>query len=506
METMNMDDDTTSAEPGEGKTEDRGDDAKKKKPAVRRHKCPRAGCTMSFRKPCDLNAHVDFTHKGRYHNVCDHIIDKKTGTKCGWKFERRCTLTRHKNTIHSTVCKYPCLDCPKVFNRPDNLKEHWDAVCSPPGDPVRTQYKCKVCEKGFPTSKNCSDHYLYNCAPRDDPKRVAHLKKKRQQKLKKRTKDSAKHHASWIKKGGAPSKFGQIDGVSRDEEIKALNVRIMGSPAGALLGSFGEATVTKWKERHGNASLRDVSMNREGKIFAMYMGTTMQDITPGDEEKCPESRAFLHEDKRNPLVRINDKEDLRRFTQAEAGSVIETFVLMTSDNRYDITCIEGEMQYYLEDLGMAHGIRLHQKAGAGSRLPGSESVHEKNRLAKGETIIYSLFVTLIEMRDPVFADEVDPEDPTPTIPRLLSATVIGHMKGIPTTFEIEVRGHKQPFRDTPSVLEDRKEVKRLEKQSRVTKKKRDAALKSATTSAPTADCVQEPLKKKQKTVAAQLVQ
>ncbi|KAJ1465955.1 hypothetical protein T484DRAFT_1757050, partial [Baffinella frigidus] len=407
METMSMDDDTTSAEPEEENTEDRGDDAKKekKKYVYPKCECTWPGCNVSKQKPSKLKAHVEFTHEKKYRNVCDHIVDEETGTKCGYKCEERSKLTQHKNTKHSTVRKYPCPDCPKVFKRPNNLKEHWDAVCSPPGDPVRTQFKCKVCNKGFPTTANCNIHYLYNCAPKDDRKRVALLEKKRQRTLKKRAKDRAKHYASWIKKGGASSKFGQIDGVSRDEEIKALNVRIMGSPAGALLGSFGEATVTKWKERHGNASLRDVSMNREGKIFAMYMGTTMQDITPGDEEKCPESRVFLHEDKRDPLVRINDKEDLRRFTQAEAGSVIETFVLMTSDNRYDITCIEGEMQYYLEDLGMPHGVRLHQKAGAGSRLPGSESVHEKNRLAKGETIIYSLFVTLIEMRDSVFADE-----------------------------------------------------------------------------------------------------
>ncbi|KAJ1465883.1 hypothetical protein T484DRAFT_1757106 [Baffinella frigidus] len=174
---------------------------------------------------------------------------------------------------------------------------------------------------------------------------------------------------------------------------------------------------------------------------------------------------------------------------------------MTSDNRYDITCIEGEMQYYLEDLGMPHGVRLHQKAGAGSRLPGSESVHEKNRLAKGETIIYSLFVTLIEMRDSVFADEVDPKDPTPTIPRLLSATVVGNKDGGETVFNVVVRGHKQPFRDTTSVLEDRKEVKQKGKHKYANTKKRHAPLKSATTPASTADCVQEPSKKKQKTVA-----
>ncbi|KAJ1467423.1 hypothetical protein T484DRAFT_1858887 [Baffinella frigidus] len=197
------------------------------------------------------------------------------------------------------------------------------------------------------------------------------------------------------------------------------------------------------------------------------------------EENGGTPSEFGHIEGRNPLWRINDNGDLRRFTYAEAGSVCETYLLAIAGNHTDITGLESEAQRYIEEQGMPHGVRLHKKVGAGSRLPGSETVHEKNDHENGTQIIYSLAMTLVEIHDPVFADEVDPNDPTPTIPRLLSATVIGRNKeGIPKTFEIE--------------------------QYKV-KKVRDALLKSTKNQDTNKDCVQEPPTKKQKTAATQLV-
>ncbi|KAJ1482377.1 hypothetical protein T484DRAFT_1747591 [Baffinella frigidus] len=495
-ETVSMDDDTTSAEPEE-EIEDCGDDTKKekKKRVYPKHECKWSGCNVIKNSPGELKAHVEFIHEKFYRNVCDHI-DK--GTKCECKFERPVDLERH-NKIHSDVRDYPCPDCPAVFNRPDHLKQHTLQTHSDDRD-----HKCTVCSMAFKTAQTRDDHWAA-CAPKNDKRRLAFLEAANQRKREKRTKERAERDAFWAKNGGAPSKFGEIDGVSRDEEIAAL----IGSPAGALLGSSGEATVATWIKRHGNTSLIDVLSNRVGNsTFAVYFWTTMQTVTPGEEEKCPESIVFLHDVQRNPLWRIEtDTGDLRRFTYAEAASVCETYVLKTSDNRYDITSLEGEAQYYIEDLGVAHGVRLHQQAGAGSRLPGSETEYEKKRRANGEKIIYSLAVTLIETHNQVFADEIDPKDPTPTLPRLLSATVVGNKNGKEMVFNVVVRGHKKPFRDAPSVLADQKEVKRLNKNNAAVKKKRHAARKLATTTPNqgTKGCIQEPSKKKQKKVAVQMV-
>ncbi|KAJ1482422.1 hypothetical protein T484DRAFT_1747636 [Baffinella frigidus] len=175
---MDGDDTTSSTEMEEETTEDCGEDdakKKKKKPAVRKHKCTK--CDVSKRSPGELKAHADFEHNGIYHNVCD-LIDKKTGKKCGFMCEQRGHLTLHKNSLkHSDdgvdVRKYPCPDCEKPFNTADTRKQHWDACCSPPGDPVRTQVKCPVCNMGFPTQAQCIDHHLRRCVPKDDPRLIA---------------------------------------------------------------------------------------------------------------------------------------------------------------------------------------------------------------------------------------------------------------------------------------------------------------------------------------------
>jgi hypothetical protein len=510
-ETVGMDGDTTIVGPGEEKTENCGSGVKKKKKlAERKCKCLVDGCNRSFHIPSKLQHHVDFTHNGIYHNVCDHI-DEETGAKCGYKCEQPCNLESHKRNKHSDVCDHKCTDCTKTFKTVGQLDIHCVIKHSPPDDPRRTQHKCELCNhKGFPTSGDLTSHHLYNHIPKDDP-RLAALRKAsaasgRRSQLKKRAKESAERAAFWALKGVAPSAFGQSDGVSRDDAIKAMIVQMMGSLAG-LHHHRGTPTIVKWVKRHGCASLRDVLSNHTGnRTFAAYFFQTRQIIKPGEEEKCNESFEFLHHVQRDPLWRIETGEgdDLRRFTYSEAKSVCQTYVLGTSDNPYDITSLEAEAQNYIEDLGAAHGVRLHKKAGAGSRLPGSETEQEKKLRAEDGTIIYSLAVTLIETHDQVFADELDPNDPTPTIPRLLSAKVkVGIKNGIKTDFKIIVRGHKKPFRDAPQVLLDRNEVKRIQKQNRAVTKVRHAARKPATTTPNqgTDDCIQEPSNKKQKMVA-----
>ncbi|KAJ1482381.1 hypothetical protein T484DRAFT_1804014 [Baffinella frigidus] len=175
MSSVDDDDTTTSStEMEEETTEDCGDDdAKKKKPkpAVLKHKCTK--CDVSKRDPSELKAHADFEHNGIYCNVCD-LIDKKTGKKCEFKCEKSGNLTRHKNSFqHNDVRDYPCPDCKVLFTSASSCKAHWDACCSPPGDPVRTQFKCPVCNEGFPTSWRCTEHHLRKCVPEGDPRLTA---------------------------------------------------------------------------------------------------------------------------------------------------------------------------------------------------------------------------------------------------------------------------------------------------------------------------------------------
>jgi hypothetical protein len=475
--------------------------------AARKCKCLVDGCNRSFNYPGELEQHVDY-HNGIYHNVCDHINEK--GFKCGKKFEKPFDLERHKNA-HSDVCDVPCKDCTAAFKTPQQLYVHWVTQHSAANDPSRTEHKCKVCNKGFPAPGALKQHFLRNCVPKDDPRLIALHKadadSARRSRLKKQAKESAERTRLSVLNGGAPSAFGQIDGVSRDDEIKAMIDRIMGSPAGFHHHHCGEPTTAKWGKRHGSASLRDVLSNHPGnRTFAVYFFQTRQIIKPGEEEKCRESFEFLHQVHRDPLWRIeaDEGDDLRRFTYSEAKSVCQTYVLRTSDNACDITSLEAAAQYYIQYLGAAHGVRLHHQAGAGSRLPGSETEQEKKLRAEGVKITYSFAVTLIETHNQVFADELDLDEPTPRIPRLLSTTVkVGNKNGKDTDFKITVRGHQKPFRDTPQVLADQKKVKRLQKQNSVTKKVRHAARKPATTTPNqgTDDCIQEPSNKKQKTVA-----
>ncbi|KAJ1482383.1 hypothetical protein T484DRAFT_1747597 [Baffinella frigidus] len=475
-------------------------------------------CGAKYTDPSGLRKHVNAKHKKIKH-VCNHILADglRKGEKCGITCTRPSDLKRHIDAQNKKIthdCKHVFEDglregeeCGKPFGSKEQLDLHMiDHTGIYPFHCERLKEGGSVCGKGCKTSHDMDEHIMYNHTDKDSQEYKDFREPDNQHRREKRTQDKEERAVFIEKNGGMPSGFGHIEGVSRDEEITSRVVQMMESPAGYLLDLIGAMTVAKWKDRHGDVSLRYVFMNHAGKRFAVYFFTTKQTITSGVEEKCPESTVVLHRVDRNPLWRINDNGDMRRFTQAEAGSVCETYLLAIAEYPHDITDLEGAAQRYIEELGMPHGVRLHKKAGAGSRLAGSETVNEKKDHDAGRQITYSLAMTLVEIHDPVFADEADPNDPTPTIPRLLSATVIGrNKKGFPKTFEIEVRGPKESFRDTPSVLKDKDEVKRLGKQQYKAEKVRHPSLKSAKNQDTNQDCVQEPPTKKQKTAATQLV-
>jgi hypothetical protein len=124
---------------------------KKRKPVERKHICKDSGCARSFRHPNELQQHVDFEHAPyKFNNVCDHIINKKTGHTCGFKCETAFGLKDHKKHMHTAI-----------------------------NDPVRIQFKCKACNQGFINAGNRDQHYFYKCARKDDPERLAYLAQRR---------------------------------------------------------------------------------------------------------------------------------------------------------------------------------------------------------------------------------------------------------------------------------------------------------------------------------------
>ncbi|KAJ1463591.1 hypothetical protein T484DRAFT_3628344, partial [Baffinella frigidus] len=261
--------------------------------AVHKWKCLVDGCNRSFRYPSGLKQHDNCIHNGICPNVCDHINEK--GEKCGKKFERPDGLIRHTLTHSDGDVK--CKDCTATFKTKQERYRHWVTQHSPPNHSARTEYKCKECNhKGFPTSTGLKQHCLDNHVLKDDPRLVARRKARAEADCRYELKKKKERAERAALNSGAPSAFGQIDGVSRDEEIKKMIHRIMGSPAGFHHHHRGEPTTAKWGKHHGSASLRDVLSNHPGnRTFAVYFFQTRQEIKPGEEEKCPESFAFLHE-------------------------------------------------------------------------------------------------------------------------------------------------------------------------------------------------------------------
>jgi hypothetical protein len=149
-------------------TQTNGDGAKKQR---KKCKCPYDGCIVSRCSPGELQQHVDFEHKGIYHNVCGHIHER-TGAKCEYKCATRGELKQHKRT-HSDARDYTCTVCSMAFKSAAHRDNHWVSQHSPLDHPLRTKYKCTECNKGFPTPGHRNEHYLRYCAPKDDPRLAA---------------------------------------------------------------------------------------------------------------------------------------------------------------------------------------------------------------------------------------------------------------------------------------------------------------------------------------------
>jgi hypothetical protein len=255
--------------------------------------------------------------------------------------------------------------------------------------------------------------------------------------------------------------------TSRYDEVTERVHDIMKSSAG-VLHPKGEATSDNWVQDHGAyISVEDV-LSTGG--FAAYVLTTMTSIKPGKEVKCRETTHFLTASQRSPLWRKNSTDgDLKRFTRKEAKSITRPYLLAQCVSAYDMTSLEGACQVYIEnELRMPHGMCLHQKAGAGSRMQYSQSAREKAREEKGEACLYSLVLSLVKVNSPTFAD-VDPIIPD-RAPPLTACSVTSHDGK--TTYNVSVRGHKQEFPDTESVIRDRASKQKIRDTTNERHKKR----------------------------------
>jgi hypothetical protein len=254
----------------------------------------------------------------------------------------------------------------------------------------------------------------------------------------------------------------------RQETLTRTVEEIMGSHAGSALGPSGIPTSEKWVRDHGDVSVGDKLA--EGG-FAAYLGITRTTVDPGEEEKCRETTLFITQVQRDPLWRMLQKDgDLKLMSPKQAKSVVNVYLLAKYENPYDVTSLEGACQFYLQnELGLPHGICLHKQAGAGKRLKDSMTAAEYKLFVSGKLKGWSLNLTMIRTTDRVFAI-VDPFDPERS-PPLVSASVPTH-DGTGTVYRIRVRGNKQSFPDTPSVVADRKKIKAENERKKASRQKR----------------------------------
>ena len=271
----------------------------------------------------------------------------------------------------------------------------------------------------------------------------------------------------------------------RAYEIEERVHEMMQWYAGAFLFDGG-GTSNNWIRDNGEfMSLKDVLATGE---FAAYFLVTKQKITSGQELKCTETTKFLSECDRDPLWRtetrrtkpqvwdrpgigpvpkhINDERDLRRFTVAEAKTVVRSYLLAKCVSSFDATSLEGGLQRYIEDMGMPHGLCLHKEAGAGSKREYGNTKPETTWVA----------LSLIRVTSLKFA-EVDLVYPTRS-PPLTSCTVTSHNGE--NTYNVSVRGPKQKFPSTKSVLEDEAKIAATRLQTKMRRKKRKADAISTT--------------------------
>jgi hypothetical protein len=278
--------------------------------------------------------------------------------------------------------------------------------------------------------------------------------------------------------------------ISHEDEVKERVQDIMHSSAGVFqyMGEFeGEATCDNWVRNHGAyTSVKDVLATGE---WAAYFLVTKRKITSGEEIKCCETTLFMSDFQRDPLWRIetyrtktqmfgrpgigprpkhiDEERDLRLFRREEAKTVVHSYLLAKCVTGYDATSLERCLQRYIEEMGLPHGICLHQKVGAGSQLEYGTTNPATTWVA----------LSLIRVASPKFA-EVDPVDPTRSPP--LTGCQVTSFDGT-TTYDVSVRGPKQKFQDTKSVIEDDAKIaaERLQKAARHKKRKADTKKRKA---------------------------
>jgi hypothetical protein len=271
------------------------------------------------------------------------------------------------------------------------------------------------------------------------------------------------------KHGNVSTVFGEGD--ERQESIMRKVKEIMGNYAG-VAHPIGETTSKKWLNDHGDVSIEEKLAEGE---WAAYILITRTGIIPGKEEECRETKVFITDVGRDPLWRMElENGDLKRMSPPQANSVVHSYLLAECDSAYDVTSLEAACQFYLEDIGLPHGMCLHRQAGSGNRLENSFTQTELDLFLSGEKCGYSLVLSIIRVTDCVFA-AVDPDDPERS-PPLVSASVPAH-DGTDMVHRIRVRGNKQSFPDTPSVVEDRatNNVKNEKDKARRQERKRNAA-------------------------------
>jgi len=270
---------------------------------------------------------------------------------------------------------------------------------------------------------------------------------------------------------GLTTEYGLGDN-SREDELERGASKLMNNPAG--VHHQGDATITNWIQDHGSKSIEEVLASGD---WAAYFFITKQKITPGEEIKCRESTAFMSNCLRDPLWRIQivdneEQRDFRLFTSKEAKTVVLSYLLVKCVSGYDATSLEGGLQRFIEEMGLPHGLCLHQKAGAGSRIEYGSTKPETTWVA----------LSLIRVKSPTFAD-IDPSNAN-RHPALTSCQVTSH--DAQTTYDVSVRGDKQKFSHTKSVIADeaKNAASRLQTSKRRHKRKAEAISTSEDDSKP----------------------
>jgi hypothetical protein len=132
----------------------------------------RGVCTQVFNYSSQLKWH-SLMHSGEKPFVCDHIINKLTGEKCGKSFGKKCHRNRHVDDVHLKIRDHECdhiIDentgekCGLSFGEKSNLKKHIDVVhlgekdciC----DHIIDETTGEKCGESFGAKANLNEHIM----------------------------------------------------------------------------------------------------------------------------------------------------------------------------------------------------------------------------------------------------------------------------------------------------------------------------------------------------------